>query len=159
MMWILKQIVRLSSKEDGGTISAIALISMVYTKEALTHKASCGIHLVVSGIPWNTWRWNFDLIETQAQARNLRNWLDLPQIVLTKDVFESLETDQDLLILPHPLVLNYFNYQCRPNHAFFLQAFISRSFVLSEFSPPLTILILLYNNMSQICIISKQLAF
>ena len=42
---------------------------------------------------------------------------------------------------------------------FFLQAFISRFFVLSEFSPPLTILILLYNSMSQICIISKQLAF
>ena len=32
---------------------------------------------------------------------------------------------------------------------FFLQAFISRSFLLSEFSPPLTILILLYNSMSQ----------
>ena len=34
-----------------------------------------------------------------------------------------------------PLVLNYSNYQCRRNHVFFLQAFISRFFVLSEFSP------------------------
>ena len=93
MMWILEQIVRFCTKEDGGTRSAIALISMVCTKEAVTHKASCGIHLVASGIPWNTWRWNFGLIETQGQARNLRNWLDLPQIDLTKDVFESLETD------------------------------------------------------------------
>ena len=137
---------RLSSKEDGGTISAIALISMVYTKEALTHKASCGIHLVVSGISWNTWRWNFDLIETQVQARNLGNWLDLSKIVLTKDVFESLETDQGLLILPHPLGLNYSNYQCRPNHEFFFTSLYLTVFVLSEFSPPLTILILLCNT-------------
>ena len=157
-MCILQKIVRLSSKEDGGTISAIPLIWMVCTKEALTHKASCGIHLVASGIPWNTWRWNFDLIETQTQARNLRNWLDLPQIDLTKDVFESLENDQGLLILPHSLGLNDFNYKCRPNHGFFKEAFISRSFVSSEFSLPLTILILLYNSMSQICLISKQLA-
>ena len=93
MMWILEQIVRFRTKEDGGTRAVIALILMVCTKEALTHKASSGIHLQASGIPWNTWRWNFDLLETQAQARNLRNWLNLPQIDLTKDVFESLETD------------------------------------------------------------------
>ena len=42
---------RFCTKEDGGTISAIALISMVCTKEALAHVASCGIHLVASGIP------------------------------------------------------------------------------------------------------------
>ena len=51
MMCILQKIVPLSSKEDGGTISAIALISMVCTNEVLSHKASCGIHLVASGIP------------------------------------------------------------------------------------------------------------
>ena len=58
-----------------------------------------------------------------------------------------------------PLSSKLFQLAMPTKSWFFLQAFISRSFVLSEFYPPLTILILLYNSMSQICIISKQLAF
>ena len=42
---------RFGTKEDGGTVTVIGLILMVCTKEALTQKASCGIHLVASGIP------------------------------------------------------------------------------------------------------------
>ena len=35
---------RFRTKEDGGTIAAIALILMVCTKEVYTHKASRGPH-------------------------------------------------------------------------------------------------------------------
>lgn len=66
MMWILKQIVRFRTKEDGGTIAAIALILMVCTKEVYTHKASCDPHWEALGIPLNTQRWNFDLIKVIA---------------------------------------------------------------------------------------------
>ena len=68
MMWILEQIVRFRTKEDGGTISAIALILMVCTKEVYTHKASRGPHWEALGIPLNTQRWNFGLIKATATS-------------------------------------------------------------------------------------------
>ena len=68
MMWILEQIVRLRTKEDGGTVAVIALILMVCTKEVYTHKASRGFRWKAMGIPLNTRRWNFGLIKAIATS-------------------------------------------------------------------------------------------